>query len=164
MLQVQSCPDGDHVALNDICVQKRGSPIAEINVHIGGEFLATYWADGLIVSTPTGSTAYSLSAGGPIVSPQAACLVIMPIAAHDLNMRPVIVPDTSTISIDMRTRSKTIVISADSKEYVADDNIVLTIQKFSKRVGFIKLPCTNFYQTLREKLLWGVGTRVIVAS
>jgi NAD+ kinase len=160
MLCVHGCPDGDCIALNDICMQKRGSPIAEINVHINNEFLATYWADGLIISTPTGSTAYSLSAGGPIVSPQASCLVVMPIAAHNLNVRPVIVPDSSVITINMHTRSKAIIVSADSREYEVADDICLVVEKFSQCVKFVKLPDTNFYQNLRQKLLWGVGTRV----
>jgi NAD+ kinase len=159
MLQTDNCHDDGCIALNDVCLQKRGSPIAEINVTINGEFLCTYWADGLIVSTPTGSTAYSLSAGGPIVSPQSECFVVLPIAPHNLNVRPVIVPDSSVIVIGMRTRSKTIVISADSKEYERPDDVLLTIKKFGKKAGFIKLQDMNFYGILRDKMLWGVETR-----
>lgn len=160
MLYAEGFADGGRFALNDICIQKRGSAVAEINVHIDGEFLSDYWADGLIVSTPTGSTAYSLSAGGPIISPAAACFVVVPIAAHNLSARPVVVPDTSTLAINMHTRNKSIVVGLDSKEYEMSDEVQLSVRKFDKKVGFIKFPDTSFYQTLREKLLWGVGTRV----
>jgi NAD+ kinase len=160
MLHVEGCPDGSRFALNDIRMHKRGSAIAEINVHINGEFLSTYWADGLIVSTPTGSTAYSLSAGGPIISPAAACFVVAPIAAHNLNVRPVVVPDNSVISIEMSTRNRNIVVGVDSREYEMADDMRLIIRKYHKSIGFVKLPNTNFYQMLREKLLWGMDTRI----
>jgi NAD+ kinase len=159
LLQIQGLAANNMYALNDVCVQKRGSAIAEINVHIDNEFLSTYWADGLIVSTPTGSTAYSLSAGGPIVSPQAACFVVVPIAPHNLNVRPVVVPDTSVLSIEMHTRSKNIVVGVDSKEYEMPAGTKLIVQKAKQSVGFVKLHNTSFYQTLREKLLWGVDKR-----
>ncbi|GHU96250.1 NAD kinase [Bacteroidia bacterium] len=159
LLLIQGLQEDNMMAINDICIQKRGSAIAEINVHINHEFLSTYWADGLIISTPTGSTAYSLSAGGPIVSPQAACFVVVPIAPHNLNMRPIVVPNSAVLSINMRTRSGKIVVGIDSKEYEIPASTQLTVKKAAQQVGFIKLPHTNFYQILREKLLWGVDTR-----
>jgi NAD+ kinase len=161
LLQIEGLSANNMYALNDVCVQKRGSAIAEINVHINNEFLSTYWADGLIVSTPTGSTAYSLSAGGPIVSPQAACFVVVPIAPHNLNVRPVVVPDTSVLSIEMHTRSKNIVVGVDSKEYEMPAGTKLIVHKAKQSVGFVKLFNTSFYQTLREKLLWGMDNRII---
>jgi NAD+ kinase len=159
LLRVEGCPGGACYALNEVCLQKRGAAIAEINVHIDGEFLNTYWADGLIVATPTGSTAYSLSAGGPLVSPDASCMIISPIAPHNLSVRPIVIPDTAALSLEMITRSGSVIVGVDSKSYEIPAGVKLKVQKAANRVGFIKLPNNSFYRTLRSKLMWGLDAR-----
>ena len=159
MLRVDGCPDGPHYALNEVCLQKRGAAIAEINVHINGEFLNNYWADGIIVATPTGSTAYSLSAGGPLVSPDASCMIISPIAPHNLSVRPIVIPDTAELDLEMMTRSGSVIVGVDSKSYELPAGVKLKVQKAVTRVGFIKLGNSSFYRTLRSKLMWGLDAR-----
>ncbi len=159
LLRVEGCPGGPLYALNEVCLQKRGAAIAEINVHINGEFLNNYWADGLIVATPTGSTAYSLSAGGPIVSPDASCMIISPIAPHNLSVRPIVIPDTAELDLEMITRSGSVIVGVDSKSYELPAGAKLKVQKAANRVGFIKLGSNSFYRTLRGKLMWGLDAR-----
>ncbi len=159
LLRVDGCPGGPHYALNEVCLQKRGAAIAEINVHINGEFLNNYWADGLIVATPTGSTAYSLSAGGPIVSPDASCIIVSPIAPHNLSVRPIVIPDSVELDLEMITRSGSVIVGIDSKSYELPAGAKLKVQKAANRVGFIKLGNHSFYRTLRDKLMWGLDAR-----
>jgi NAD+ kinase len=159
MLQVEGCLGKQNHALNEVWFQKRGASIAEINVYINGEFLNNYWADGLIVATPTGSTAYSLSAGGPIVAPDAPCLIVSPIAPHSLNVRPIVVPDSAHIELEMLTRSGGVIIGIDSQSYEMPTGAKLKVQKSATKIGFIKFKHSSFYRTLREKLLWGVDRR-----
>ncbi|MDR0415257.1 MAG: NAD(+)/NADH kinase [Prevotellaceae bacterium] len=159
VLQVEGCSGRRQHALNEVCILKRNSPIAEISVHINGEFLNTYWADGLIVATPTGSTAYSLGAGGPIVSPDAACLIVSPIAPHSLSMRPLVVPDSSRLEVKMVTRDGKIIVGADNQSYELPTGTKLKVQKAATAVGLVKFKQANFYQILRKKLLWGVDAR-----
>jgi NAD+ kinase len=159
LIRVDGVPNGTHYALNDVCIQKRGAAIAEINAFIDRDFLSTYWADGLIVATPTGSTAYSLSAGGPIVTPNSSCFTISPIAPHNLSVRPIVIPDSSLIELEMITRSGSVIVSIDSKSYELPMSAKLKIQKAENSVNFIKLGHMNFYQTLRDKLLWGLDIR-----
>lgn len=159
MLQVDGCTGKRQHVLNEVFLQKRGAAIAEINVHINGEFLNNYWADGLIVATPTGSTAYSMSAGGPIIAPDAPCLTISPIAPHSLSVRPIVVPDSASIALEMMTRSGEVIIGVDSKSYELPAGGKITVQKAAAKIGFIKFKHFSFYRTLREKLLWGVDVR-----
>jgi NAD+ kinase len=159
LLQVEGCPGGAYFALNDVCIQKRGAAIAEIKTYINGDFLSTYWADGLIISTPTGSTAYSLSAGGPIVAPNASCLVLSPIAPHNLSVRSIVIPDTAMLELEMHTRTGSVIVGVDSKSFELPVSARLKVQKAKQKVGFVKLPHMSFYQTLREKLLWGLDSR-----
>jgi NAD+ kinase len=159
MLQVDGCAGKRQHALNEAFLQRRGAPVAEINVHINGEFLNSYWADGFIVATPTGSTAYSMSAGGPIITPDAPCLVVSPVAPHSLNARPLVVPDSVRIEMEMMTRSGRVIIGVDSKSYEQPAGGKITVQKADAKISFIKLKQSSFYQTLREKLLWGVDVR-----
>ncbi|MDR0710913.1 MAG: NAD(+)/NADH kinase [Prevotellaceae bacterium] len=158
-LQVEGCLGKRRYALNEVCLQKRGAPIAEINVHINGEFLNNYWADGLIVATPTGSTAYSLSAGGPIVAPDAPCLIVSPIAPHSLNVRPIVVPDSACIELEMITRGGSVIVGVDSHSDEIPTGTKLKVQKSATKIGFIKFKHFSFYRTLREKLLWGADKR-----
>ena len=146
-------------ALNDAVIQK--SAIGMITVHSwsDNEFLNTYWADGLIVSTPTGSSAYSLSVGGPIVAPESQNFIISPIAAHNLNVRPLVIPDHVTLKLKAECRGKdrrfTLSLDSRSVEYISGAEIEL------RRAGFkVKIvKSASFYSTLRNKLMWGVDKR-----
>jgi NAD+ kinase len=146
-------------ALNDITIQKMGTSMITINAYIDNEFLCTYWADGLIVSTPTGSTAYSLSVGGPIVSPNTNAIVISPIAPHHLTVRPLVIPDASKLSLKVTARDKEILISVDSRSELIPCNSILNISKANFCVGVVRLLGTSYYKTLRNKLMWGVDSR-----
>jgi NAD+ kinase len=159
MLQVEGCTNELQYALNEVCLQKRGVPIAEINVYINGQFFNNYWADGLVVATPTGSTAYSLSAGGPIVAPDASCLIVSPVSPHSLNVRPVVIPDSAQLELKMITRSGMFIAGVDSRAYEMPVGVTLKVQKAAATIGFVKFKQDNFYQTLRKKLLWGVDAR-----
>ena len=130
-----------------------------IHAHIDGEFLNSYWADGLIISTPTGSTAYSLSCGGPIVAPESQTFVITPIAPHNLNVRPMIIPDSKTITLKVEGRNNSFLVSLDSRSMPIDNSIELNIAKESFNFQLIKLKNQNFYGTIRNKLSWGVDKR-----
>lgn len=148
-------------ALNEMTVHRSGAAMLGVDVCMDGKQLPTYWADGLIVSTSSGSTAYSLSVGGPIVLPQAKVLIIAPIAPHNLNVRPLVVPDTSGITLNMRSRDNDIVLTLDNRtvELPADTEISVSLARFSlRRVRFNK---SDFINALTEKLFWGEDVRNI---
>lgn len=149
---------GLNFALNDITI-KSNSSLITIDAYINDEFLNTYWTDGLIISTPTGSTAYSLSVGGPVVVPGSGNLIIAPISSHNLTVRPLIIPDTNTISLKVHSRNGTYFITADNRtmEVNITDTYVIGISDF--RLKMVKLPKTSFYSTLRNKLKWGEDVR-----
>jgi NAD+ kinase len=149
-----------YYALNEIAVTKLDSS-SMINIHafVNDELLNIYWADGLIVATPTGSTAYSLSVGGPILTPDAANVVISPIAPHNLTVRPVVVPDHHAITLKVEGRGKHFLVSIDSKSEPIFFSETLKIQKASFKVKTIRLKHHNFFLTLRNKLMWGVDKR-----
>jgi NAD+ kinase len=146
-------------ALNECTIQKSGSSLTTIHVTINGEYLTSYWADGLIISTPTGSTAYSLSVGGPIVTPESGNFIITPIAAHNLNVRPLIIPDSASLSLTVEGRTNTFMATLDSRSMKCDIINKINISKASFPVRMIKLPHINFYTTLRNKLMWGADKR-----
>jgi NAD+ kinase len=146
-------------ALNDITIQKMGTSMITINAYIDNEFLCTYWADGLIISTPTGSTAYSLSVGGPISSPNSNVFIISPIAPHHLTVRPLVIPDSSKLTLEIIARDKEILISIDSRSELIPCNTKLEITKAPFCVGVVRLKGTTFYKTLRDKLMWGLDNR-----
>ncbi len=148
------------LALNDATVLKKDtSSMISIHTWLNGEFFTTYWADGLIVSTPTGSTGYSLSCGGPIILPTSQSFVITPIAPHNLNMRPVIVPDSTHIKLVVESRQESNLISLDSRSYALKTGTEILIQKAKFAVNLIKMPNISYIETLRNKLLWGVDKR-----
>jgi len=126
---------------------------------LGGEFLNTYWADGLIISTPTGSTAYSLSVGGPLLVPGSHDFIISPIAPHNMNVRPLIYPDNMELKLKMEGRSGHVLVSLDSRSIVASTDIELTIKKAPYKVKTLRLKDHSFYNTLRSKLMWGADKR-----
>lgn len=152
--------EGWNYALNDISVLRRDtSSLIVIHVYIDDQFLNSYWADGLILSTPTGSTAYNMSAGGPIVLPQSNSLVITPIAPHSLTVRPLVVPDVQKIKLSVESRSSNYLVSVDSQSTAFDTNMELIITKADFSVNVFKRSGSDFYETLRNKLLWGQDKR-----
>jgi NAD+ kinase len=147
-------------ALNELTIHKKdSSSMIIINTYINGEYLNSYWADGLIVSTPTGSTGYSLSCGGPIIVPHSENFVLTPIAPHNLNVRPIIVSDKHVISLEVEGRSQYFLASLDSRSVTIDSNIQLAVRKEEFTMNLVRLYNDNFLSTLRTKLKWGLDTR-----
>ncbi|MBL7740708.1 MAG: NAD kinase [Chitinophagaceae bacterium] len=147
-------------ALNEFAVHKRDTdPMIKIHTYLNGEFLNTYWADGLIVSTPTGSTGYSLSCGGPIVFPESGSFVITPVAPHNLNVRSIVVPDDTIISFEVESRSENIICALDSRREIVGRNVQLAVRKETFQIHLIRLTENNFLQTIQNKLMWGLDKR-----
>ncbi len=147
-------------AINEFTVQKHGVSMIETQITIDGVEVATYWADGVIISTPTGSTAYSMSVGGSILTPQSPCFIISPVAPHNLSLRPLVVHDTATIELRVRSRfDEGITVTVDNSSYSALNEQNFTIQKSDNKLKIINIGNTNFYNTLRQKLHWGVDLR-----
>jgi NAD+ kinase len=151
--------NGMNYALNDITIHKNDSSLITIDAYINQEFLNTYWTDGLIISTPTGSTAYSLSVGGPVVVPGSGSFVIASIASHNLTIRPLVIPDTSLITLKVRSRSGKFLITADNRTRIMDADQDFEVGKSDHYLKMLKLPNTSFYTTLRDKLKWGEDVR-----
>lgn len=150
----------ENFALNDITIHRRdNSAMMIIHAYMNGEFVNSYWADGLIIATPTGSTAYSLSCGGPIILPNAQNFVITPIAPHNLNVRPIIVPDDVELTFEIEARSTKFLVSCDSRTETVDRSVKITINKAKFNVNLIRLNNETYLTTLRNKLLWGIDTR-----
>ena len=147
-------------ALNEFAIHKRDTaPMIKIHTYLNGEFLNTYWADGLIVATPTGSTGYSLSCNGPVVFPESGSFVITPVAPHNLNVRPIVVPDDNIISFEVESRSDFIICALDSRREIINKNVELAVRKESFMFNLVRLNEINFLQTLRTKLTWGFDKR-----
>ncbi|HEV8079969.1 MAG TPA: NAD kinase [Chitinophagaceae bacterium] len=147
-------------ALNEITIHKKDtSPMIKIHTYLNGEFLNTYWADGLIVATPTGSTGYSLSCNGPVIFPESASFVITPVSPHNLNIRPIIVPDDNIISFEIEGRTDGFLCTLDSRREIVDKDVQLAVKKESFGINLIRLNENNFLQTLRNKLSWGLDKR-----
>lgn len=147
-------------AVNELTVHKLdNSSMIKIETYINGEFLVTYWADGLIIATPTGSTAYSLSVGGPVVTPNVSGLVITPIASHNLTVRPVVVPDDVEIELIIEGRGNQFLVSVDHRSVPLDFSTSIKIKKASVTVPTVKFNGHTFYSTLRNKMMWGADKR-----
>jgi NAD+ kinase len=147
-------------ALNEFAILKKdSSAMIVVHTYIDGEYLNSYWSDGLIVSTPTGSTGYSLSCGGPVVLPTSNNFIITPISPHNLNVRPMIVSDESVISFEIEGRSKNFLVSLDSRSCTVDETIQMAVKKENFKVNLVKLDGYNFLNTLRQKLNWGLDLR-----
>ena len=131
----------------------------KIHTYLNGEFLCTYWADGLMVSTPTGSTGYSLSCGGPIIFPQASSFVITPVAPHNLNVRPIVVADNSIITFEVEGRAEQFLCTLDARSEAIDSSVSLAVRKENFMINLIRLEGQNFLNTLQTKLYWGVDRR-----
>jgi len=152
--------DGSHFALNDVTLFKSdSSAMITVNAHVNGELLNAYWADGIIIATPTGSTAYSLSCGGPILMPGSGNFVITPISPHNLNVRPVVISDKVELSLDIESRSGKFLLSCDSKTTSVSSDIRLTVRKAHYQANLIRLKNYRYFSTLRNKLLWGLDAR-----
>jgi NAD+ kinase len=147
-------------ALNEFAIHKKDtSPMIRIHTYLNGEFLNTYWADGLIVSTPTGSTGYSLSCNGPVVFPDTGSFVITPVAPHNLNVRPIVIPDHNVLSFEVEGRTDQFICTMDSRKEIVASTVQLAVKKESFTIGLVRLNENNFLQTLRKKLAWGFDTR-----
>ncbi len=147
-------------ALNEFTLHKKDtSPMIKIHTYLNGEFLNNYWADGLIVATPTGSTAYSLSCNGPVVFPESGSFVITPVAPHNLNIRPIVVPDDNIISFEVEGRTDGFICSLDGRRELVGKEIQLAVKKESFEMNLVRLSENNFLQTLRTKLSWGLDKR-----
>ncbi len=162
MIHFQTPEDifGDmNFALNEITIQKSDASLITIDAYLDNEFLNTYWTDGLIVSTPTGSTAYSLSAGGPILVPGSGSFIIVPIASHNLTVRPIVIPDYIHVKLTVNSRSGKFLVTADNRRKLVDSSLQFNICKSKYKLSMVKLPNTNFYSTIRNKLMWGMDKR-----
>ena len=147
-------------ALNEVTVHKKDTQsMIVIHAYVDGKFLNTYWADGLIIATPTGSTAYSLSCGGPIILPNSANFIITPVAPHNLNVRPVLISDESVVTLRIEGRSSNILVSLDSRSTSVETSTVLTLMKHEYEINLIRLKNHSFLKTLRTKLHWGYDRR-----
>ena len=146
--------------LNDFTILKKDtSAMITVHAYIDGEYLNSYWADGLIVSTPTGSTGYSLSCGGPVVLPQSNNFIITPVSPHNLTVRPMVVSDKSVISFEIEGRSKNFLVSLDTRSYTVDASVQMAVSRESFQAKLVKLDGYNFLDTLRMKLNWGYDAR-----
>lgn len=146
-------------AMNEFTIQRRGVGLINVETFVDGEKAATYRGDGVIVSTPTGSTAYSLSAGGPVVAPDCRCLIISPIAPHNLSMRPIVVPDTAEVRLKVSPGHNEATASIDNTGMPVSDGSQFRITKAEKSIFLVKLQNISFYDTLRNKMMWGVDGR-----
>lgn len=152
--------EGSPYALNDIAVLKRdNAAMISVRTCINGEYLATYQADGLIVSTPTGSTAYSLSNGGPIIVPNADILCLTPVAPHSLNIRPIVINDDSRITLEVESRSHNFLVAIDGRSEKLLESTRLTISKAPYTINMVKRGDRRYFSTLREKMMWGADHR-----
>lgn len=152
--------EGFDFALNDFTlVKKDTSSMITVHTYIDGEFLNSYWSDGIIVATPTGSTGYSLSCGGPLVFPRSGNFVITPVSPHNLTVRPIVVSDESEITFEVEGRSKKFLVSLDSRIATVDDSVKLKIKKADQSINLIQLPNHHYFMTLRQKLNWGLDIR-----
>jgi NAD+ kinase len=151
--------DGFCCALNEVSVQKQQASMITIHTYLNEAYLNSYWADGLIVSTPTGSTAYSMSVGGPILTPDSSSFIISSMSPHNLSIRPLIVPDHNSIRIEVESRDLSYLMTLDSRSEVLDGNVQLLLKRADFTIKTVRLVGATFYNTLRNKLMWGVDKR-----
>jgi len=165
LLSVETNPINEDIsklnfALNEVAINRKNTTsMIKIETEVNNKHLTSYWSDGLIVSTPTGSTGYSLSCGGPVIDPSNDSVVITPIAAHNLNARPIVFPDSSTITLKVSGRGKSHLVSLDSRIATLKNNTIITITKASFCIKLVQLSEDSFIKTLRKKLLWGEDKR-----
>ncbi|WP_460219988.1 NAD kinase [Psychroserpens sp. MEBiC05023] len=147
-------------ALNEIAVSRKNTTsMITVETHLNNEYLTSYWADGLIVATPTGSTGYSLSCGGPVITPEANSFVLTPIAPHNLNARPLVIPDNTVIQLKVDGREDQHLMSLDSRIITLSNDTLITIKKANFKIKMVELLDESFIDTLRKKMLWGEDRR-----
>ena len=151
--------EGPELALNEVRLYKNSGSLITIHVRVNDEFLSAYWADGLLLSTPTGSTAYNLSVGGPIVVPEAHSLILSPIAPHNLTVRPLVLPDSAVLQLSVDTRDPQFQLALDSQTVDLDVGTTVTIRRAETTLKMIRIENISFYSTLRNKLMWGADKR-----
>lgn len=152
--------DGVNFALNDFAITKTDtSSMITVHSYLNGDFLNSYWADGLIVSTPTGSTGYSLSCGGPVLVPNSKSLIVTPVSPHNLNVRPLVVEDNAVLTFEVKSRSNNFLLSLDSRSRIVDESTRLVVRKARFVARLVKMHDDNFFDTLRSKLSWGLDMR-----
>ncbi len=156
---INSAWEGFTCALNEVSIQKRYSTMITIHTYLDDTYLNSYWADGLIVSTPTGSTAYSMSVGGPIMTPDSNNFIISPMAPHNLTIRPVIVPDHNLIRIEVESRDNSFLLTLDSRTEIIEGEVQLRLKRANFTIKTLRIKDATFYNTLRNKLMWGVDKR-----
>ena len=156
---VNSAWEGFTCALNEVSIQKRYSTMITIHIYLNDTYLNSYWADGLIVSTPTGSTAYSLSVGGPIMTPDSNNFIILPMAPHNLTIRPIIVPDHNLIRIEVESRDNSFLLTLDSRTEIIEGKVQMRLKRADFTIKTLRIKDATFYNTLRNKLMWGVDKR-----
>lgn len=165
LLAVETTPSNDEItslnfALNEITVSRKNTTsMITVETYLNNEYLTSYWSDGLIVSTPTGSTGYSLSCGGPVITPDTNSFVLTPIAPHNLSARPLVIPDTTEIQLKVNGREEQHLISLDSRIATLDNGTLIKIKKAAFKIKMIDLLDESFLDTLRKKLLWGEDKR-----
>jgi len=165
LLSVETNPENEDLkdtnfALNEIAVSRKNTTsMITVETHLDEEYLTSYWADGLIVSTPTGSTGYSLSCGGPVITPAANSFVLTPIAPHNLNARPLVIPDDTTIQLKVDGREDQHLMSLDSRIVTLSNATLITIKKANFKIKMVELLDESFLDTLRKKMLWGEDKR-----
>ena len=159
LLCIEGLSDQKLYALNEVAIQRLGASMISIDATIDGNPVATYNGDGVIISTPTGSTAYSLSAGGPILAPLCHSFLLTPLAPHNLTMRPIVMPDSSEVTLHIRTRNNEASISADNRTYKISNDTVLTIKKAKRYIRLAVPHNISFFDSLRNKMMWGVDIR-----
>ena len=146
--------------LNDLTIHKtQSNEMITVHTYLNGEFLNSYWGDGLVISTPTGSTAYNLSCGGPIIHPQAGSFAITPVAPHSLTVRPMVVPDDYVLSFSIESRTGKAMVALDTRTVLVDNKVELAVRKADAQVRLLRLPFTNYIDNLRDRLMWGHDTR-----
>ena len=159
MLCIEGIGDTKLYALNEVAVQRLGAAMISIEAAIDGNTVSTYNGDGVIISTPTGSTAYSLSAGGPIVAPSCHSFLLTPLAPHNLTMRPIVMPDTSIVELRISTRRSASSVSVDDRTFEVANDAVLTIKKAKRYIRLAVPHNISFFDSLRNKMMWGVDIR-----
>jgi len=165
VMQLEAKPEGslfagNNIALNDITIHKSNSnEMITVHTYINGDFLNSYWGDGVILSTPTGSTAYSLSCGGPVIMPGTPAFVITPIAPHALTVRPMIIPDNSVISLEIESRSGQALIALDSRTEVIHQKTEIAVRKAEFTIPLIRVQSNSYFGSLRKRLHWGLDNR-----
>lgn len=159
MLCIEGVADDKLYALNEVAVQRLGAAMISIEAAIDGNTVSTYNGDGVIISTPTGSTAYSLSAGGPIVAPSCHSFLLTPLAPHNLTMRPIVMPDTSVVELRISTRRSASSVSVDDRTFEVANDAVLTIKKAKRYIRLAVPHNISFFDSLRNKMMWGVDIR-----